>query len=49
MRYADGMTLRQIGRVLGVTEARVSQIHAQMRRELRVTLGDDAALFGEVA
>ncbi len=33
--YFEGLTLAQIGHVLGVTESRVSQIHTQAVRELR--------------
>lgn len=40
--YNEGMNLREIGQVLGVTESRVSQIHSKavksLRRELRAAL-----------
>jgi RNA polymerase sigma factor (sigma-70 family) len=49
MRYVDGLTLREIGQMLGVTESRVCQIESRLRRELRVTLADDEALLVEVA
>ena len=49
MRHVDGLTLREIGELLGVTESRVCQIDTRARRELRVTLADDAALLGAVA
>jgi RNA polymerase sigma factor for flagellar operon FliA len=43
------MTLREVGEVLGVSESRVCQIHTQLRRTLRTTLDQDAALFSDVA
>jgi RNA polymerase sigma factor for flagellar operon FliA len=36
--YIDGLTLAQIGRVLGVTESRVSQIRTKALREVRAHL-----------
>lgn len=33
--YQEGLTLREIGQVLGVTESRVCQLHAQTLRTLR--------------
>ena len=47
--YVEGLTLREIGEVIGVTESRVCQLHAQMKRRLRVLLNHDAQLFAEVA
>lgn len=41
--YFEGMTLAQIGDVLGVTESRVCQIHTKAVLSLRTKLGD--ALF----
>jgi RNA polymerase sigma factor (sigma-70 family) len=49
MLYVDELTLREIGELLGVSESRVCQIHAELRRELRLTLADDASLFAAVA
>jgi RNA polymerase sigma factor for flagellar operon FliA len=46
--YVHNLTLREVGEVLGVSESRVCQIHSQVRRELRRSLADDAALFHEV-
>lgn len=36
--YKDDLTLREIGEVLGVTESRVSQIHSQSIRRLKLKL-----------
>ena len=40
--YYEGMTLAEIGNVLGVTESRVCQIHAKTMMSLRNRLGDPA-------
>ncbi|MCH8971800.1 MAG: FliA/WhiG family RNA polymerase sigma factor [Acidobacteria bacterium] len=40
--YYEGMTLAEIGGVLGVTESRVCQIHAKTMMSLRNRLGDPA-------
>jgi RNA polymerase sigma factor FliA len=47
--YVHNMTLREIGEILGVTESRVCQIHAQLKRNLREQLKADEQLFLEVA
>ncbi len=47
--YVQHLTLREVGEILGVSESRVCQIHAQLRRDLRMSLDADAALFAEVA
>ena len=36
--YGDGLNLKEIGLVLGVSESRVSQLHGQAVARLRVTL-----------
>src|SRR5690606_39817573 len=36
--YYEGMTLAEIGRVLGVTESRISQMHTAAMLRLRTTL-----------
>jgi len=45
MYYYDGLTLTEIGRVLGVTESRVCQIHTKALRQLRSKLADRAERF----
>jgi RNA polymerase sigma factor for flagellar operon FliA len=39
--YYEGLTLREIGEVLGVTESRVSQLHTKAVLRLRGRLSDD--------
>jgi RNA polymerase sigma factor FliA len=46
--YVEDWTLREIGRRLGVSESRVSQIHTQLRRRLREQLCGETALFSAV-
>jgi RNA polymerase sigma factor for flagellar operon FliA len=49
MLYVKNLTLREIGEVLGVSESRVSQIHAQLKGRVLDLLASDQALFAEVA
>ena len=37
--YYEGLNLKEIGQLLGVTESRVSQLHAQAIMKLKVSLG----------
>jgi RNA polymerase sigma factor FliA len=46
--YAEDWTLRDIGRRLGVSESRVSQIHTQLRRRLYEQLSGELPLFAAV-
>ena len=47
--YVKNLTLREIGEILGVSESRVCQIHAQLKKTLRARLAADEALFLAVA
>jgi RNA polymerase sigma factor for flagellar operon FliA len=38
--YYEGLTLSEIGEILGVTESRVCQIHTKALRQLRTKLAD---------
>jgi RNA polymerase sigma factor for flagellar operon FliA len=40
MYYREGLLLREIGVILGVTESRVSQIHSRALRRLQDALAD---------
>jgi RNA polymerase sigma factor for flagellar operon FliA len=42
--YSDELTMKEIGRVLNITESRVSQIHAQAIIHLRGKLRRDGLL-----
>jgi RNA polymerase sigma factor for flagellar operon FliA len=42
MRYFQGMTSKGIARVMGLSEARISQLHARAMKLLRDVLGDSA-------
>ena len=41
--YYEGLTLSEIGEVLGVTESRVCQIHTKAILQLRARLADSEA------
>ena len=47
--YVHGLTLREIGGIIGVTESRVCQIHAEITKKLRAQLEPYEQLFSEVA
>jgi RNA polymerase sigma factor for flagellar operon FliA len=47
--YVYNLTLREIGEILGVTESRVCQLHAQILKTLRAHLAADEQLFSFVA
>ena len=47
--YVKNLTLREIGEVLGVSESRVSQIHAQLKTRIRDRLTRHEPLFSAVA
>jgi len=48
MLYVKNMTLREIGDAFGVSESRVCQIHAQLKKKLRRDLGEDEELIRAV-
>ena len=41
MHYFEGVRFKEIGALLGVSEPRISQLHARAMEKLRVTLRDD--------
>ncbi len=47
--YVEERTLREIGRQLGVSESRISQIHTKLRRRLYEQLSGELALFTELS
>ncbi len=47
--YVKNLTLREIGEVLGVSESRVSQIHAQLKGRIRDRVAKHEDLFSSVA
>jgi hypothetical protein len=44
--YYEGLTLAEIGEILGVTESRVCQIHTKAVLQLRARLSDRTAADG---
>jgi RNA polymerase sigma factor FliA len=47
--YVKNLTLVEVGRVLGVSESRICQIHGQMKKKLREALDADADILRLVA
>jgi RNA polymerase sigma factor for flagellar operon FliA len=47
--YVHNLTLREIGEILGVTESRICQLHAQILKTLRARLANHEQLFTAVA
>ena len=47
--YVKNLTLREIGEVLGVSESRVSQIHAQLKGRIRDRVAKHESLFSSVS
>lgn len=47
--YVHELSLRDVGHVLGVSESRVCQLHAALKRTLRTRLHGDEPLFADVA
>jgi RNA polymerase sigma factor FliA len=47
--YVKGLTLREVGEVLDVSESRVCQMHGELKRALRRALDRDAELLRDVA
>jgi RNA polymerase sigma factor for flagellar operon FliA len=43
--YYEGLTFKEIGKVLGVSESRVYQLHTQAMLRLRVGLSDNVTMF----
>jgi RNA polymerase sigma factor FliA len=43
--YVEGLTLREAGRAIGISESRASQLHARLRTRLRAELADARDLF----
>jgi RNA polymerase sigma factor for flagellar operon FliA len=46
--YVEGCGLREIGKRLGVSESRVSQIHTRLRSRLYEQLSGELSLFSEI-
>ncbi len=47
--YVKGLTLAEVGEILGVSESRVCQIHGGLKRSLRTALAAERGLFRAVA
>ena len=44
--YFEELTLKEISRILEVSESRVSQLHTKALRKMRERMGDDLSVFG---
>lgn len=44
--YFEELTLKEISRILEVSESRVSQLHTKALRKMQKKLGDDISIFG---
>lgn len=44
--YFEELTLKEISKILEVSESRVSQLHTKALRKMRDRMGDDISLFG---
>jgi RNA polymerase sigma factor FliA len=47
--HVNGLTLREIGEILGISESRVCQINMEIKRHLRTQLEPERQLISEVA
>ena len=47
--YVNELSLREVGEIVGVSESRICQLHAQLKRTLRESLEGDADLFVDAA
>ena len=47
--HVNGLTLREIGEILGISESRVCQINMEIKRHLRAQLESERQLISEVA
>ena len=43
--YVEGLTLREAGQAIGISESRASQLHTRLRTRLRAELADARDLF----
>ena len=46
--YFEELTLKEISKILEVSESRVSQLHTKALRKMRDRMGDDISLFAHV-
>ena len=45
MYYYENMTLKEISKVLGLTESRISQVHSKALQKMKKVLGDSFSIF----